>query len=44
MKNLKDEKERRIKKNERTKNKCLYNEWKGKILKIKRKANKEELK
>ena len=40
--NPKDEKERWIKKNERTKNKCLYNEWKGKIQKIKRKANEEE--
>ena len=37
-KNPKDEKERRIKKNERTKNKCLYNEWKLKIQKIKKKG------
>ena len=37
MKDPKDEKERQIQKNEKRKNKCLYNEWKRKIQKMKKK-------
>ena len=36
MKNPKDEKERRIKKNEIRKNRYLYGEWKWKVQKMKK--------
>ena len=38
MKDPKDEKVRQIKKNKIRKNKCLYDEWKGKIQKMKKRG------
>ena len=44
MKDPKDEKERWIKKNEIRINKCLYNEWKWKIQKMKKEREKRRMK
>ena len=44
MKDQKDEKERRIKKNEIRKNTCLYDEWKWKIQKMKKKGELRRMK